>query len=115
MVEFVFPRRIVYREDLPRALETLLGDRGVKRVLIVTDVVIAGMDWFKEAIEHIASIGIKACVFDAVEPEPGFEVGDAIASEARRCRAEAIIAVGGGSVIDAAKAGFVKTARLMRA
>ncbi|BAA80973.2 alcohol dehydrogenase [Aeropyrum pernix K1] len=111
MVDFVFPRRIVYNESLPRALETLLGDKGVKHVLVVTDGKVAAMSWFKEAVEHVASLGVEVCIFDGVTPEPEFDVGDAIASEARRCRAEAIVAVGGGSVIDAAKAGFVKFVR----
>ena len=108
MVMLGFPRRIIYNEDAPRALLELLSHRGSKAVLIVTDNRLVSASWFKDILEALSGSGIRYCVYSNVEPEPGMEVGDQVASAARKCGADAIIAVGGGSVIDATKAGAVK-------
>lgn len=107
MVELGFPRRIFFREDAGEALKMLLSDRGIDSVLVVTDPVVSSMHWFKDMLESVKSVA-RVSLYTGVEPEPGFEVADGIASAAREAGARAIIAVGGGSVIDAAKSGLVK-------
>ncbi|MCE4621178.1 MAG: iron-containing alcohol dehydrogenase [Desulfurococcales archaeon] len=111
MVELGFPRRIIYNEPAGEALKGLLGFLGVKRVLIVTDKVVSGLPFFAGITGALEEGGYEFRVFDEVEPEPPIDVGDDVADAARELGAEAIIAVGGGSVIDAAKAGLVKLIR----
>ena len=111
MVELGFPRRIIYNEPAGEALKGLLGFLGVKRVLIVTDKVVSGLPFFANITGALEEGGYEFRVFDEVEPEPHMGIGDRVADAARGLGAEAIIAVGGGSVIDAAKAGLVKLVR----
>lgn len=111
MVELGFPRRIIYNEPAGEALRGLLGFLGIKRVLIVTDKVVSGLPFFASITGALEEGGYEFRVFDEVEPEPPIDIGDRVAGVARELGAEAIIAVGGGSVIDAAKAGLVRLVR----
>ncbi len=108
MVELAFPRRIIYNEPAGDALALLLEDLGVKSVLLVSDKVLSSMPGFKEIHSRLKSAGFKTCIYTDVSPEPSFSETDAIASRARECGVGAIIAIGGGSVIDAAKTGLVR-------
>ena len=85
----------------PGALERLRQVEG-KRVLIVTDHFMNQMG----VPERVASFltGCTVSVFDGVVPDPPIEVVTAGVEAFRDCGAQAVIAVGGGSTIDAAKA-----------
>ena len=85
----------------PGALERLRQVEG-KRVLIVTD---RFMDQLGVP-GRVASFltGCQVSVFDGVVPDPPIEVVTAGVEAFRDCGAQAVIAVGGGSTIDAAKA-----------
>jgi hydroxyacid-oxoacid transhydrogenase len=81
-----------------------LSDLGVRRALVVTDPVIARLPPLATVLESLAAAGVAATVFDRVRVEPtdlsfheaiDFAAGQAI---------DGIVAVGGGSVIDTAKA-----------
>lgn len=54
--------------------------------------------------EVIREAGLQACVFDEVEPNPSTRTVERAAEVASRNKCDLVIAVGGGSVIDAAKA-----------
>jgi len=107
LVELGFPRRIFFNEDASTSLKMLLGDKGIDSILIVSDPIISSMQWFKEFLEDVREVA-RVSLYTGVEPEPGFDVAEGIASAAREARAKAIVAIGGGSVIDAAKSGLVK-------
>lgn len=81
-----------------------LVDAGFKRPLIVTDKVLTGVGVVKPLLEGLAAKGIKAVVYDSVVPNPTVkEVNEGIAVfVANDC--DSLIAVGGGSPIDTAKA-----------
>lgn len=98
MKEFSFSTRIFFGEG---ALERLrkLED---KSVLIVTDRFMAGMGVPEMVAGYLTRC--KATVFDGVVPDPPIEVVAAGVQALQACGAEAMIAVGGGSTIDAAKA-----------
>jgi alcohol dehydrogenase class IV len=90
----------------PEALLELLREEGVTRVLVVTDKIVSGFEAFRELVQRISEAGLAVTVFDEVEPEPSLDTARKVANLARALSAEAIVAVGGGSVIDAAKAGL---------
>ena len=85
----------------PGALENL---REVKcrQPLIVTDAASEARGVAEDIRRHLNGVG--AHVFSDIEPEPTEEQIRAGVREIERARADAIIAVGGGSVMDAAKA-----------
>ncbi len=103
-----FPRRIIYNEPAPRALAEILSHRDSSAVLIVTDKRLASTKWFKDILEALSGSGLKYCIYNDVEPEPDMSIGQRVSLAARSCGADTIVAIGGGSVIDAAKAGAVK-------
>ena len=76
---------------------------GHRRVLIVTDAVLHELGLLDAIKAQLGELGIAYAVYDGVQPDPTvaqIEEGFAVLS---RERCEAILAVGGGSPIDAAK------------
>ena len=98
MKEFSFSTRIFFGEG---ALERLRRVED-KHVLIVTDRFIAGMGVPDKVASYLTRCQVS--VFDGVVPDPPIEVVAAGVQAIQDCGAEAMIAVGGGSTIDAAKA-----------
>jgi len=96
--EFSFSTRIFFGEG---ALERLRRVEG-KTVLIVTDRFMVDLGVPDRIAQHLTRC--RVCVFDEVVPDPPVEVIAAGVQALRDCGAQAIVAVGGGSAIDAAKA-----------
>jgi hydroxyacid-oxoacid transhydrogenase len=81
-----------------------LQDLGAHHVLVLTDPVLAGMRPVQTVLESLQDNGISFVLYDRVRVEPTDEsFQDAIAF-ARPSQYDAFVAVGGGSVIDTAKA-----------
>jgi hydroxyacid-oxoacid transhydrogenase len=81
-----------------------LADLGIRNALVITDSTIRGMRSFQTALESLDAEGIACTIYDRVRVEPNDESFlDAIAF-AGRSDYGAIVAVGGGSTIDTAKA-----------
>lgn len=95
------PTKIVFGDGAARDAEPEMSILGCNRAVIITDrgILAAGL------VERVAdSLGGKcAGVFSDVPQDTGIEVVNAGADFARRNRADAIISIGGGSVIDTAK------------
>ena len=72
-------------------------------ILILTDKGIAGTGVPSRAAGDLSAAGFAANVVDSVPAEPSDGELDGIAASIRSSRTNAIIAIGGGSVIDAAK------------
>ena len=98
MKEFSFSTRIFFGEG---ALERLRKVED-KRVMIVTDRFMAGMGVPDKVAGYLTRCQVS--VFDGVVPDPPIEVVAAGVQALQESGAEAMIAVGGGSTIDAAKA-----------
>jgi alcohol dehydrogenase len=101
---FVLPTRIIYGSGTLSSLAEILDDEGFSRPLIVTDPTIRGLSWFRVLESGLEDTGKKTAVFDRVEPNPkDRNVLDCL-EEARGWGADCLVAVGGGSPIDCAKA-----------
>ncbi|HOT92490.1 MAG TPA: iron-containing alcohol dehydrogenase [Anaerolineae bacterium] len=99
---FVSPQ-IVFGEGALDALDEIHG----QRALLVTDPTLIQVGLVDKVTTHLHKAGLTYRVFDAVEPDPSIET---VLSGARLALVYApdwIIAVGGGSVMDAAKAIWV--------
>src|SRR5690348_4641992 len=81
-----------------------LADLGVRSALVITDPVLRSLPPVQTVLESLETNGISATVYDRVRVEPTDESFlDAIAF-AQQGSYDAIVAVGGGSTIDTAKA-----------
>jgi hydroxyacid-oxoacid transhydrogenase len=86
-----------------------LAEIGAKLVLVVTDPVLAKLPPVHTVLESLDRSGISYALYDRVRVEPSDESFlDAIASANAR-PFDAFVAVGGGSVIDTAKAANLYT------
>ncbi len=96
---FVVPD-IVFGQD---ALSHLAELRG-KSAFIVTDKNIVKLGLVDKVKEQLAQAEIQATVFDEVEPDPSLQIIQNGVALMNRHRPDLVIGVGGGSVMDAAKA-----------
>jgi hydroxyacid-oxoacid transhydrogenase len=81
-----------------------LADLGIRSVVVITDPTLRQMRPVHTALESLEANGIAHTLYDRVRVEPSDESFlDAIAF-ASQCEYGAIVAVGGGSTIDTAKA-----------
>ena len=101
---FEMPTRIEYGMGVVRTLPREVADLGARKVLVVTDKGIVGAGLHRGVVASLDRAGIESMVFDGVEPntkDRNVEEGAAIA---REFGADALVALGGGSPIDCAKA-----------
>jgi alcohol dehydrogenase class IV len=106
--QFVAPTRVIAGRGLIEGLGFELSKESAKRVAIVTDAVIRGTGLIEKAIAGVEDGGLDvATVFDRVPPDSDSAVVIACAEQAREHGADAFLAVGGGSVMDTAKAADV--------
>jgi alcohol dehydrogenase class IV len=81
----------------------MLGQFGYRRVLIVTDAVLMRLGLITPLKETLEAQGMSVAVFDGIEPDPTHTVIAAGGAALKAHRSDAVLAVGGGSSIDAAK------------
>jgi alcohol dehydrogenase class IV len=87
---------------------------GLRRVLVVTDPWLHANGPVAEIAGRLQDAGIAAAVHDGVQPDPTTDDVRAGVRVAREHEAEGVVAVGGGSPIDAAKAIAVMAGRECR-
>ncbi len=76
---------------------------GFNKVLIVTDEFLGGSGILDGIKAKLSETGVEFAVFDGVLPDPAFDQVQNGEALLRTEKCEAVIAVGGGSVLDAAK------------
>ena len=103
-VQFNVPPTLVIGAGASRELAPQVGRLGLARVLLVTDEFIRSSGIAAGFVRGLEAAGIAVEVFSGVQPDPT----DANVREGLRAyagaRCEGIVALGGGSPIDAAKA-----------
>ena len=86
-----------------RELSAAVRRSGWKRVLILTDPVIARLPMTEAVSESLRRTGAEPILFEGGEPEPSVAAAQRAIEAARACQPDAIIGLGGGSNIDLAK------------
>lgn len=110
VAEFTVPGMIVAGAGAFASLPDHVGRLGARRVLIVTDPFFAANGLADRAGASLAAAGVAASVFSEVQPDPTTaNVVDGVAALAAH-GADALVALGGGSPIDCAKAIVVQAA-----
>ena len=89
--------------DSALRLCAMIGQSGVRRVMIVTDAVLVKLGLIEPIRHALAKQGIDVAVHDGITPDPTYPVLQAGFEAVRAHGSDAILAVGGGSAIDAAK------------
>ncbi len=104
--ELQLPPQIVFgwgcRSRLPDVLKTLLPERNQPRIYVVS----AGSAVRNGVVDELAALGYGTfCgLFNTVPGEPPLAVVNQVIAEVQGTDAEVVLAIGGGSVIDVAKA-----------
>ena len=93
-----------YGAGVTREIGVDLADRGHKRVMVVTDRVVAGLPPVTAVLDSLQASKIGIVLYDYVRVEPTDTSLRDISEVALRESCDAFVAVGGGSAIDTAKA-----------
>jgi alcohol dehydrogenase class IV len=103
--QFAHPTRVVAGRGMIEGVGFEFMKDGAKRPLIVTDEVIRGTGLIDKVSEGVTGGGLEvAGVFDDVEQDSSTDTVAASAAAAKESGADSFLAVGGGSVLDTAKA-----------
>lgn len=76
---------------------------GAERVLVVTDKPLRELGIVDSAIAGLVDAGVEIAIYDGVLPDPTYDQVAEGVSIAKSSRSEAVLAIGGGSSMDAAK------------
>ncbi len=104
MLWFRAPEKIYIKKGcLPVALEELRSVMGKKRAFIVTDSFLYKNGYTKPITDKLEEMGIAYTTFSDVAPDPTLACAKAGAELMRSFAPDCIIAIGGGSAMDAGK------------
>jgi alcohol dehydrogenase class IV len=105
MARFTLPRDIYYG---PNAIGELKNLKGYQRAFIVTGGHSMRRTGFLQKLEDVLKeAGLQTMIYDGVEPDPSIERVYDGAKRMREFQPDVIVAIGGGSPMDAAKAMWV--------
>ena len=104
MLWFRAPEKVYFKKGcLPVALDELKTVLGKKRAFIVTDSFLYMNGYTKPVTDKLDEMGISYEVFSNVQPDPTLANAQEGAAAMTRFQPDVIIALGGGSAMDAAK------------
>lgn len=113
--EFILPTKIRYGTGVVKELGTELQRMQAKKVMVITDKGLVKAGMVDKILPFIQGQGIPYILFDEIEANPKDYNVERAAETARKEAVDAIVAFGGGSPIDAAKAVAVLARRGGRA
>jgi alcohol dehydrogenase class IV len=102
-MKFAMNTRVLMGENVCEQICSQADLLGARKILLVTDEGLVKAGIVEKVLKHIDSKGFAVKVFDEIKPDPSVKVVDKGASVARDSGCDLIIAVGGGSPIDAGK------------
>lgn len=104
MLWFRNPEKVYFKKGcMPVALSELKDVYGKKRAFVVTDSFLYMNGYTKPITDKLDEMGIVYTVFSGVQPDPTLANAQAGAKAMRAFQPDTIIALGGGSAMDAAK------------
>ena len=100
------PVKVRFGEGIANTLSVVIDELGASSVFLMVD---AGIENFNPAakalIDHLISIAhLNVTIFEKPAGEPTFEMVDDATVALKSSKSEVVVALGGGSVIDTAKA-----------
>lgn len=104
MLWFRAPEKVYIKKGcLPVALREIKEVLGKKRAFIVTDSFLFKSGFTSVITDRLQEMGVTFTVFSDVEPDPSLKSAQLGAEAMRKFEPDVIIAMGGGSAMDAAK------------
>ena len=104
MLWFRTPQKVYMKKGcLPVALDELKNVMGKKKAFIVTDSFLYNNGYTKPITDKLDQMGIQHTTFFDVAPDPTLACAKAGAEQMRAFQPDCIIALGGGSAMDAGK------------
>jgi alcohol dehydrogenase len=105
MAQFAVRTRIISGANSARAMAGReVAAAGGKKVLVVTDKGIVGAGLVQPVTESLGAEGVDWVLYDGVKPNPTVEVADEGYKLLNDAGCDTVLAIGGGSSIDAGKA-----------
>ena len=105
MTRFTLPRDLYFGDNSMEELKVL---KGHKKAFVVTGGSSMKKNGFLQKLENVLKdAGLEVMLFEGVEPDPSVETVFRGAEAMRKFEPDVIVAIGGGSPIDAAKAMWV--------
>ena len=105
MARFTLPRDIYYGEN---SLETLKTLKGNKAFVVVGGGSMKRFGFLQKVENYLKEAGMEVELIEGIEPDPSVETVMKGAAKMLEFQPDWIIAIGGGSPIDAAKAMWIK-------
>ena len=104
MLWFRAPQKVYFKKGcLPVALNELRDVMGKKKAFIVTDSFLYNNGYTKPVEDKLDELGIQHTCFSEVAPDPTLQCARKGTDRMRHFEPDTIIAIGGGSAMDAAK------------
>ena len=101
MARFTLPRDIYYGKDSLDVLKTM---KGTKAIVVVGGGSMKRFGFLDRVVNNLKEAGMEVSLFENVEPDPSVETVMRGAQAMAEFQPDVIVAMGGGSPIDAAKA-----------
>lgn len=98
------PTQIIFGVDAHSVISREVEEFDSQRVFLVTDEGVSRTDFFRKIMEQLKSGGIEAEVFSEVEPDPSAKTVEKAFELYQKKRVPVLLAIGGGSPMDVAKA-----------
>lgn len=105
MQRFTLPRDLYHGEGALEALKTL---EGKKAIVCVGGGAMKRNGFLQKAVDYLKEAGMEVITFEGIEPDPSVETVMKGAAVMADFEPDWIVAMGGGSPIDAAKAMWIK-------
>lgn len=86
-----------------REIGAMCQKAGYQQVLVVTDETLHSLGYHEAILTSLEAAGVRASLFHDIHSEPTIAIIEAGRKQALETKAEAIIALGGGSVMDSCK------------
>jgi len=102
--QIILPRMLQVGENASHATPTILASLGCRHPLIITDKMMVQLGYAKKIQSVLAEQDMQADIFDDTVPEPTVASIQAGVKKIQEGDYDSIIALGGGSPIDSAKA-----------
>ena len=103
ITEMAWPTKIVFGPGALQRLPAQVARLNMKRPLVMTDAGVVRAGLVQRLLDVLEPAGVDYAVFDRVRPDPTEHDAFAALTAYRENRCDGIIAIGGGSPIDAAK------------
>lgn len=105
MARFTLPRDLYHGKG---SLEALKGFKGKKAIVCVGGGSMKKFGFLDKAVSYLKEAGMEVKLFEGIEPDPSVETVMKGAQAMLDFQPDWIVAIGGGSPIDAAKAMWIK-------